>query len=82
MVRNAKTYNQEGSWVYNDAVEMQKAFDTTYDMLCRFSGLPGSENEGEYKLVVEATRVMHRLVTLKVKATMMKEETMMRRRSR
>ncbi|KAJ9477540.1 Transcription regulatory protein SNF2 [Pseudozyma hubeiensis] len=47
MVRNAKTYNQEGSWVYNDAVEMQKAFDTTYDMLCRFSGLPGSENEGE-----------------------------------
>ncbi|GAC97069.1 ATP dependent chromatin remodeling factor [Pseudozyma hubeiensis SY62] len=47
MVRNAKTYNQEGSWVYNDAVELQKAFDTTYDMLCRFSGLPGSENEGE-----------------------------------
>ncbi|TKY84939.1 hypothetical protein EX895_006019 [Sporisorium graminicola] len=47
MVRNAKTYNQEGSWVYNDAVELQKAFDTTYDMLCRLSGLPGSENEGE-----------------------------------
>ncbi|GAK63094.1 RSC complex subunit [Moesziomyces antarcticus] len=47
MVRNAKTYNQEGSWVYNDAVELQKAFDATYDMLCRFSGLPGSENEGE-----------------------------------
>ncbi|EPQ28278.1 uncharacterized protein PFL1_04105 [Pseudozyma flocculosa PF-1] len=47
MVRNAKTYNQEGSWVYNDAVELQKAFDKTYDMLCRFSGLPGSENEGE-----------------------------------
>ncbi|CCF54584.1 hypothetical protein NDA11_000957 [Ustilago hordei] len=47
MVRNAKTYNQEGSWVYNDAVELQKAFDTTYGMLCRFSGLPGSENEGE-----------------------------------
>ncbi|SPO22499.1 probable SNF2 - component of SWI/SNF global transcription activator complex [Ustilago trichophora] len=47
MVRNAKTYNQEGSWVYNDAVELQKAFDTTYDMLCRHSGLPGSENEGE-----------------------------------
>ncbi|KAN0060922.1 ATP-dependent DNA helicase Snf21 [Thecaphora frezii] len=47
MVRNAKTYNQEGSWVYNDAVELQKAFDKTYDMLCKSSGLPGSENEGE-----------------------------------
>ncbi|EST06220.1 Helicase/SANT-associated, DNA binding [Kalmanozyma brasiliensis GHG001] len=47
MVRNAKTYNQEGSWVYNDAVELQKAFDGVYDMFCRHSGLPGSENEGE-----------------------------------
>ncbi|PWN52206.1 hypothetical protein IE53DRAFT_367396 [Violaceomyces palustris] len=47
MVNNAKTYNQEGSWVYNDAVELQAVFDKNYDLLCKFSGLPGSENEGE-----------------------------------
>lgn len=43
MVSNAKTYNQEGSWVYNDAVELQAAFDRTYDLVTRGSGLPGAE---------------------------------------
>lgn len=46
MVNNAKTYNQEGSWVYNDAVEIWNAFEAKYDEVARFSGLPGSENEG------------------------------------
>lgn len=43
MVRNAKTYNEEGSWVYVDAVELQAAFDKTYDQLVPGSGLPGSD---------------------------------------
>lgn len=46
MINNAKTYNQEGSWVYNDAVEIWNAFEEQYDAVARNSGLPGAENEG------------------------------------
>ena len=31
MFNNARTYNQEGSWVYVDAEEMEKAFDAAFD---------------------------------------------------
>ncbi|KAF5392562.1 hypothetical protein D9757_002111 [Collybiopsis confluens] len=31
MFNNARTYNQEGSWVYNDAEEMDKVFNATFD---------------------------------------------------
>ncbi|KAJ7785661.1 SNF2-family ATP dependent chromatin remodeling factor snf21 [Mycena metata] len=41
MFNNARTYNQEGSWVYTDAVEMEKVLDTTFKRLTVGSGLPG-----------------------------------------
>lgn len=44
MVRNAKLYNQEGSYVYVDATELQRAFDATYEQLVPGSGLPGAED--------------------------------------
>ncbi|TDL16472.1 hypothetical protein BD410DRAFT_844365 [Rickenella mellea] len=45
---NACTYNQEGSWVYNDAEEMDKVFNEVFDREVfdcemRGSGLPGAE---------------------------------------
>ncbi len=43
MFRNARTYNQEGSWVYVDAEEMEKVFDRVFDSETRGSGLPGIE---------------------------------------
>jgi len=43
MFNNARTYNQEGSWVYIDAVEMEKVFDATYARVTVGSGLPGAE---------------------------------------
>lgn len=47
MVDNAKTYNQEGSWVYVDAVEMEAVFNATFDRVTVGSGLPGAAgNEG------------------------------------
>ncbi|KAK7468468.1 ATP-dependent DNA helicase Snf21 [Stygiomarasmius scandens] len=42
MFRNARTYNQEGSWVYNDAEEMERVFNATYDRVINGSGLPGA----------------------------------------
>ncbi len=33
MFRNAKTYNADGSSVYQDAVELQRVFDATLQML-------------------------------------------------
>jgi ATP-dependent helicase STH1/SNF2 len=42
MVRNAKTYNQEGSWVYIDAEEMERVFDATFERVTAGSGLPGA----------------------------------------
>lgn len=43
MFRNARTYNQEGSWVYVDAEEMEKVFLKVFDRETRGSGLPGAE---------------------------------------
>lgn len=42
MFKNAFTYNQEGSWVYVDAEEMERVFDATYDRVMIGSGLPGA----------------------------------------
>ncbi|TFK47940.1 hypothetical protein OE88DRAFT_1664908 [Heliocybe sulcata] len=42
MFSNARTYNQEGSWVYIDAEEMEKVFDATFDRVVAGSGLPGA----------------------------------------
>ena len=46
MINNAKTYNQEGSWVYNDAIELMSVFEERYNALARYSRLPGADNEG------------------------------------
>lgn len=46
MFDNARTYNQEGSWVYVDAEEMEKAFNATYDRVMTGSGLPGAPSAG------------------------------------
>ncbi|KAI9460194.1 SNF2 family N-terminal domain-containing protein [Lactarius psammicola] len=43
MFTNARTYNQEGSWVYVDAVEMEKVFDAAYARHVANSGLPGAD---------------------------------------
>jgi ATP-dependent helicase STH1/SNF2 len=43
MFDNARTYNQEGSWVYVDAEEMERVFDVTYERVVEGSGLPGAE---------------------------------------
>ena len=42
MFDNARTYNQEGSWVYVDADEMEKVFDATFERVTAGSGLPGA----------------------------------------
>jgi len=42
MFNNARTYNQEGSWVYIDAEEMEKVFDATFERVTVGSGLPGA----------------------------------------
>lgn len=42
MFNNARTYNQEGSWVYVDANEMQKVFDRTFDRLIAGTDMPGA----------------------------------------
>ncbi|PIL29895.1 hypothetical protein GSI_07805 [Ganoderma sinense ZZ0214-1] len=42
MFNNARTYNQEGSWVYVDAEEMEKAFDAAFVKNVVGSGLPGA----------------------------------------
>jgi ATP-dependent helicase STH1/SNF2 len=46
MFDNARTYNQEGSWVYVDAEEMERVFDATYERVVEGSGLPGAEGGG------------------------------------
>ncbi|EJD54992.1 hypothetical protein AURDEDRAFT_147677 [Auricularia subglabra TFB-10046 SS5] len=43
MFNNARTYNQEGSWVYEDADEMQKVLEATFRRETFNSGLPGAE---------------------------------------
>lgn len=42
MFNNARTYNQEGSWVYVDADEMEKVFNAAFDRAITGSGLPGA----------------------------------------
>ncbi|GLB36607.1 putative snf2-ATP coupling, chromatin remodelling complex [Lyophyllum shimeji] len=46
MFNNARTYNQEGSWVYVDAEEMEKVFNATFDRVMTGSGLPGAPPAG------------------------------------
>ena len=46
MFDNARTYNSEGSWVYNDAVEMQKVLEETFHRLTYGTDLPGAEGAG------------------------------------
>lgn len=43
MFDNAKTYNQEDSWVYQDAVEMQKVLESVFHRRTIGSGLPGAK---------------------------------------
>lgn len=43
---NARRYNQEGSWVYIDANEMQKVFDTTFRSEAAKLGLLGGGGGG------------------------------------
>ena len=42
MFNNARTYNQEGSWVYIDADEMEKVFNAAWDKAIVGSDLPGA----------------------------------------
>lgn len=42
MFGNARIYNQEGSWVYLDAEEMEKVFDAAFGRHITGSGLPGA----------------------------------------
>ncbi|KAF9808693.1 hypothetical protein IEO21_07780 [Rhodonia placenta] len=42
MYNNARTYNQEGSWVYVDADEMEKVFNAAFERLIVGSDLPGA----------------------------------------
>ena len=42
MFNNARTYNQEGSWVYINADEMEKVFNGTWDRVITGTDLPGA----------------------------------------
>lgn len=46
MFKNARQFNQEGSWVFNDAEAMSQTFEATYARETANSGLPGTEDEG------------------------------------
>jgi ATP-dependent helicase STH1/SNF2 len=43
MFNNARTYNQEGSWVYVDAEEMHNVLESTFHEETVGSGLPGAK---------------------------------------
>ena len=43
MFSNARTYNQEGSWVYIDAIEMERVFNNVFQRAVIGSGLPGAD---------------------------------------
>lgn len=45
MFGNARTYNQEGSWVYIDAEEMEKVFEAAFQRHVANAGFPGSGGE-------------------------------------
>ncbi|KAL6305657.1 SNF2 family N-terminal domain-containing protein [Sparassis latifolia] len=42
MFNNARTYNQEGSWVYVDAEEMEKLFNGVFNRVIAGTQLPGA----------------------------------------
>ncbi len=42
MFKNARTYNQEGSWVYVDAEEMEKVFNATWEKVIAGTDFPGA----------------------------------------
>lgn len=42
MFNNARTYNQEGSWVYVDAEEMEKVFKKAFDKHIVGTDMPGA----------------------------------------
>ncbi|KAF9384108.1 hypothetical protein CPC16_008605 [Podila verticillata] len=44
MFQNARTFNQEGSWVYVDSERLEEAFDEQFDVLCPAGELPSSNN--------------------------------------
>ena len=44
MFSNAQQYNQEGSWVYNDAVELSREFESTYFRETSGTDLPGADS--------------------------------------
>lgn len=44
MFNNARQYNQEGSWVVNDANELQKVFEAEYARQTNGTDLPGIGN--------------------------------------
>ena len=46
MFDNARIYNQEGSWVWNDANILQEVFDAKFDEIIGGSGLPGDLTSG------------------------------------
>lgn len=46
MFNNARTYNQEGSWVYLDAIEMERVFDETFERVIAGTDLPGAPPAG------------------------------------
>ena len=55
MFNNARTYNQEGSWVYNDAEEMERVFEAAVDryviatgLLNALNSVTGSSGSGGY----------------------------------
>lgn len=50
MFNNARTYNQEGSWVYVDAEEMEKVFNACWNRHIVNSGLPGAPGRGGVSL--------------------------------
>ncbi|KAF8927790.1 SNF2 family N-terminal domain-containing protein [Dissophora ornata] len=43
MFKNAQTYNQEGSWVYEDSEKLQEEFNAKFNELCPGGELPASE---------------------------------------
>ncbi|KAF6765924.1 SNF2-family ATP dependent chromatin remodeling factor snf21 [Ephemerocybe angulata] len=42
MFNNARTYNQEGSWVYIDAEEMEKTFNAAFERCIAGTDMPGA----------------------------------------
>jgi ATP-dependent helicase STH1/SNF2 len=46
MFTNARQYNQEGSWVVNDANELQKVFEATFQRETAGTDLPGIGGSG------------------------------------